>query len=56
MKHALLRINENVGKQSQYAKVLVTILAWQRSKAQSGLWIVQNDSVIAETLTRRTRG
>ena len=51
-KHSLLQIDENLGKQSQNTQALVTILAWQWSKAQSGLWIVQNDVHIAETLTR----
>ena len=35
--------NEKVGKQSQNTQVLVTILAWQKLKAWSGVWIVQND-------------
>ena len=56
MKYSLLRIDDNVGKQSQNTQVLVAILAWQRLHAQSGLWIVQKYALIAETLTRGTRG
>ena len=57
MKNALLQLNENVkstkvksyildgnvGKQSQNTQDLVSILAWQKSKAQDRVWIVQND-------------
>ena len=44
-----------MGKQSQNTQVLITILAWQKSKTQSRVWIVQNDVHIAETSTTETR-
>ena len=43
--------HENVGQQNQNTQVLANILAWQKSKARSRVWIVQNDVHIAETST-----
>ena len=50
MENSLLRINcnENAGKESQSSQVLVNILAWQKPKARSSVWIVQNDVHIAK--------
>ena len=48
-------LNENVDLQakSKY-DVLENVLAWQKSKALSRVWIGQNDVYIAETLTKGT--
>ena len=42
-------LNENVHKQSQNTHVEVNIFARQKSKAQSKIWIVQNNPHITET-------
>ena len=65
MKNLLLRINENVDNKVKILsenvdkkiqnQVLVNILAWQKSKARSRVWIVQNDVHIAETLAKGIR-
>ena len=42
-------LSENGGKQSKNTHVEVNIFARQKSKAQSRVWIVQNNLHIAET-------
>ena len=47
-------LGENGDKQSQNTHVEVNILARQKSKARSRVWIVQNNLHIAETYTKGT--
>ena len=44
--------NENVAKQSQNTHVEVNILARQKSKARSRVWVAQNNLYIAGTSTK----